>query len=134
MCRPAHVSFIRHHGAQTYAHASGLADFPRLTSPDARPTSRKGCLIMPRTYTSAQGLHARAGRVAENPLDMTQAANVDRLGKHIAAALKANPELTPQQAAKAGRLLLKDEMAQLAEKSKTARAQRAAGPAQSVPA
>ncbi len=89
---------------------------------------------MPQTYDLARQLHARAGRAAENPLDMTLAANVDRLGKHIAAALIANPGLTPKEAAKAGRLLLRDEMLQLSRKSADARKARRTDAPQSATA
>jgi hypothetical protein len=52
---------------------------------------------------------------------MTQAANDTKIARAVAEVLKKNPELTPLQAAKAGRLLLKDEMTQLARKSAEAR-------------
>ena len=74
-----------------------------------------------RTYTTLDGLRARAGRAHEDPVAMTSDATLTRLGKHIATALKRNPDLTPKQAANAGRLLLRAEMAELAAKSAAAR-------------
>jgi hypothetical protein len=81
---------------------------------------------MPRTYTSLDGIIARAGRATEDPVAMTRDANETRLAKHIAEALKANPELTPLQAARAGRQLLRAEMARMAKRSAEVRAERAA--------
>lgn len=77
-----------------------------------------------RSLSRAEALHMRAGRAHEDPVAMTSDATLTRLAKHIAAALKKNPDLTPLQAANAGRLLLKDEMTQLARKSAAARAAR----------
>lgn len=74
-----------------------------------------------RVYTAADGLTARAGRAREDPVAMTKDANLTRIATFIAQALRENPELTPKQAANAGRLLLRAEMARLAKKSAAAR-------------
>lgn len=79
-----------------------------------------------RVYNSADGLIARAGRAHEDPAQMTQDATWGRLAKHIAIALKANPDLTAEQAAKAGRLTMKAEMARNGRASGAARRARAA--------
>lgn len=79
----------------------------------------------PSHLTRAHQLAARAGRAHEDPVAMTSDATLTRLAKHIATALKKNPELTPLQAANAGRLLLRAEMAKLAEASAKARRERA---------
>lgn len=52
---------------------------------------------------------------------MTADATMTRLAKHVAAVLRKNPELTDKQAANGARLLLKDEMQQLALRSAAAR-------------
>jgi len=74
-----------------------------------------------RTFDSATGVHARAGRAHEDPVAMTADATMTRLAKHVAAVLRKNPELTDKQAANGARLLLKDEMQQLALRSAAAR-------------
>jgi hypothetical protein len=40
-----------------------------------------------------------------------------RLARHVAIVLRKNPDLTDRQAANAARLLLRDEMTQLAKRS-----------------
>lgn len=79
-----------------------------------------------RVYDSTDGLVARAGRAHEDPKAMTSDANWSRMARHVAEALKANPDLTAEQAAKAGRLTLRAEMAQLGRQAVAARRQRAA--------
>ena len=74
-----------------------------------------------RTYTSTDGLIARAGRAAEDPNEMTRDATLTRLAKHVAAVLRENPALDDRQAANAARLRLRAEMAQLGRKSAAAR-------------
>ena len=74
-----------------------------------------------RTFSSSEALHARAGRAHEDPVAMTSAALITRLAKHVAVVLRKNPSLTDKQAANAARLLLKDEMSQLALRSVAAR-------------
>lgn len=74
-----------------------------------------------RTYTSADGLIARAGRAAEDPQAMTSDATLTRLAKHVAAVLRENPSLDDRQAANAARLRLRAEMVQLARRSAAAR-------------
>lgn len=82
-----------------------------------------------RTYTSADGLIARAGRAAEDPYRMTQEATWGKIAKHCAALAAENPDLTPDQIAKGARLRLRAEMAELAKKSVKARtAARPTGP------
>jgi hypothetical protein len=81
---------------------------------------------MDKRTSSLQGLRARAGRAAESPADMTRDATLTRLAKFVAQVLKQNPDLTPLEAANAARLLLKAEMAQLAQKSAEARRARRA--------
>lgn len=52
---------------------------------------------------------------------MTEQANRSRMARHIAAALKENPDLAADQAAKAGRERMQAEMARLAQRSAAAR-------------
>lgn len=52
---------------------------------------------------------------------MTRDANLTRIATFIAEALQENPELTPKQAANAGRLKLRAAMAELSQKSAAAR-------------
>jgi hypothetical protein len=68
---------------------------------------------MPRRYTPADGLIARAGRAHEDPKKMTEAANRGRRAKFTAEALRRNPDLSPEEAERAGALLLRAEMARL---------------------
>lgn len=74
-----------------------------------------------KSFTSTDGLIARAGRAAEDPQEMTKDANLTRLAKHCIAVLRENPELTDEQAAKGARLRMRAEMAQLAKRSAEAR-------------
>lgn len=71
--------------------------------------------------SSLNGLTMRAGRAAEDPQAMTTDAMLGRLAKHMAAVHTKNPNLTPEQLAKASRLSLRAEMGQLARKSAAAR-------------
>lgn len=84
---------------------------------------------MPRRYTSTDGLIMRAGRAAENPVEMTRDATLTRLAKHVAAVLRENPDLDDKQAANAARLRLRAEMADLAKRSARARAAKSVGDA-----
>lgn len=52
---------------------------------------------------------------------MTGDATLTRIARHVATVLRKNPGLTDKQAANAARLLLKDEMTQLALRSAAAR-------------
>jgi hypothetical protein len=79
------------------------------------------------TITTAEALKARAGRAHEDPRAMTADAMIGRLAKHVVAIVRKNPELPDADVAKGARLLLKAEMAELAEKS--ARARKVAGDA-----
>ena len=79
---------------------------------------------MARIYTSADGLIARAGRAHEDPEKMTQAATQARMARFTAEALRRNPDLEPEEARRAGRLLLRAEMARLAKLSAASRAVR----------
>jgi hypothetical protein len=73
-----------------------------------------------RVYTSSDGLHARAARAHEDPVAMTRAANDTRIARLVAQVLRKNPDLSDEQAAKAARLLLRDEMVQLRKKGRQA--------------
>lgn len=82
---------------------------------------------MSRTSLShAEALTMRAARAAEDPREMTLAANETRMIRHVAAILRENPDLTDLQVAKAARLRIRAEMAVLAEKSAAARRRGAA--------
>jgi hypothetical protein len=74
-----------------------------------------------RIYTSTDGLIARAGRAHENPAAMTADATWVRMAKYIAEVLQKTPELTPIEAARAGKLLMRADMARLAKRSAAAR-------------
>jgi hypothetical protein len=74
--------------------------------------------------SSAAGIIARAGRAHEDPDEMTVPATMTRMAKYVARAWEANPSLTPDQAARAGYLLLRADMARLNRKSAEARAAR----------
>lgn len=74
-----------------------------------------------RTYTSADGLIARAGRAHEDPAEMTRDATETRIARYIVEVLKENPDLTPLEAARGGRLRMRADMARLAQKSAAAR-------------
>lgn len=80
-----------------------------------------------RTYTSADGLIARAGRAHEDPVEMTAPATMTRMAKYVAAVLKENPDLTAEQAAKGAVLKLRADMVMLARKSAAARRAAPAG-------
>lgn len=66
-----------------------------------------------RVYGTADGVIARAGRASEDPHAMTDDARWGKIAKHVAIVLKENPNLTAEQAAKAGRLRLRAEMTKL---------------------
>lgn len=74
-----------------------------------------------RTYTSLDGLIARAGRAHEDPHEMTKAAVAGRKAKFVAQALAKNPNLSTEEAQRAGQLLMRAEMARLAQRSAAAR-------------
>jgi hypothetical protein len=74
------------------------------------------------TITVAEALKARAGRAHEDPREMTADAYLGRLAKHVVTIIRKNPDLDDKAVAKGARLLLKAEMAELAERSKQARA------------
>jgi hypothetical protein len=74
-----------------------------------------------RVYTSLDGLHARAGRAAEDTREMTRDAYIGRLAKHVVALHAQNPALDDIQLAKGARLRLRDEMSQLAKRSAAVR-------------
>jgi len=78
-----------------------------------------------RVYAAADGRIARAGRAHEDPNAMTSDANWSRMARHVAAALVANPALSAEQAAKAGRLTLRAEMTRLGRASAAKRSARA---------
>jgi hypothetical protein len=84
--------------------------------------------------SSLNGLTMRAGRAAEDPHAMTVDATLGRLAKHMAAVHTENPDLTPDELARAARLRLRAEMGQLARKSAAARQARAAGGTEAQPA
>lgn len=81
------------------------------------------------TLSRAEALKARAARARENPYRMTSDANIGRLAKHVVALINENPDLDDASLAKAARLRLRAEMAELAEKSVKARAERKAAAA-----
>ena len=87
-----------------------------------------------RTYTSSDGLIARAGRAAEDPAEMTAPATMTRMAGYVAKVLVKNPALTPEQAAKAAVLLLRADMAKLARKSADARRASTAGDTEALTA
>lgn len=74
-----------------------------------------------RTYTSADGLIARAGRAHEDPAAMTAPATMARMGRYVYRVLRQNPDLTEKQAINAATLQLRADMAKLARKSARAR-------------
>jgi hypothetical protein len=86
------------------------------------------------TLSTAEALKARAARAHEDPRAMTQDAMLGRLAKHVVAIVRKNPDLDDAAVAKGARLKLRAEMAELAEKSKAARAEREAGTDQPVTA
>ena len=74
-----------------------------------------------RTLSKAEALSMRAARAHEDPVAMTTDATLTRLARHVARALKQNPELTEAQAANAARLLLRADMTVMAGKREAAR-------------
>ena len=79
------------------------------------------------TMTTAEALKARAGRAHEDPRAMTADALLGRLAKHVVAIVRKNPGLDDAAIAKGARLMLRAEMAERAEQSARARAEREAG-------
>jgi hypothetical protein len=70
---------------------------------------------------------ARAGRAHEDPAEMTAPATMTRMAKYVAQVAAKNPNLTPDQMAKAAVLLCRADMARLARKSADARRAHDAG-------
>ena len=79
-----------------------------------------------RTLSTADALRARAGRAHEDPRAMTTDAYLGRLAKYAVEIIRLNPDLDDRAVAKGARLKLKAEMAERAEQSKQARAERTA--------
>lgn len=82
---------------------------------------------MDKRKTPLQGLRARAGRAAEDPVAMTVPAVMTRMAKYVARVLKENPDLTAEQAARGAYLLLRAEMAERSAKGVAARRGKAGG-------
>jgi hypothetical protein len=76
------------------------------------------------TLSTADALKARAGRAHEDPRAMTMDAMLGRLARHVVTIVRKNPDLDDKDVAKGARLMLKAEMAERAEQSKRARAER----------
>ena len=76
--------------------------------------------------TTAEALHARAGRAHEDPYAMTTDAPLGRLPNYVIAIVRKNPDLGDKEVAKAARLLLKADMAERAERSAQVRRERSA--------
>lgn len=74
--------------------------------------------------SSAEALHARTARAHEDPDHMTVEARIGFVAKHVRYLLSQNPDLDDRQLAKAVRLRIRDEMADLGRKSAAARARR----------
>jgi hypothetical protein len=76
------------------------------------------------TLSTAEALKARAGRAHEDPRAMTFDAYAGRIAKFVRIILEKNPDLDDAAVSKGARLMLRAEMAERAEKSKQARAER----------
>lgn len=64
-----------------------------------------------RIYTDRQrATLARSARASEDPGEMTASATMTRMAKYVARVLTENPNLTPDQAARAATLLCRADM------------------------